>query len=209
MNIVPAIEEKTVEEFAQSLQKVVGFADRVHVDFNDGSFEEFVSIKPEGIGLLPQDINFEAHLMVARPFDYIPKLKEIGFTKFIIQWETADNIRDVCEQLMEENVLVGVAIAPETPISDIEPVLETLDSVTIMTIVPGKQGQEFLADNLKKIQDLHEGNFFGEIEVDGGVNVESIANILTYKPETLVVGSYIINSPNPAESYENLVNLTS
>lgn len=204
MDIVPAIEETTKEGFKKVLDKVASFAGRVHVDFNDGSFQGFKTVNPSDLDVLPKEINFEAHLMVAKPFEYIPKLKELGFKKFIVQWETPGNIRDIVLQLMEEDVLVGVAVAPETPVADLEPVLDLLDSVTIMTVVPGKQGQGFLADNLKKVQQLHEANFFGEIEVDGGVNDEDIKNIISFRPETVIVGSFIIKSEDPHEAYERL-----
>lgn len=204
MDIVPAIDETTQEGFKAALQKVEEFAPRIHVDFNDGSFGDFVTIKPENLPTLPENTYFEAHLMVQKPFDYLPKLKELGFRKFIIQWEIEGNIRDVIEELLNYDVLVGVAIAPETEVSDLEPVLELLDSVTVMTVVPGKQGQEFLPENLKKVQTLHEENFFGEITIDGGVNDEDIKNIISFRPDSVVVGSYILQSPNPADSYERL-----
>lgn len=207
MDIVPAIDAPTKEEFLDTLNKIKNFAKRVHVDFHDGTFQEFKTVLPQELERLPEDIAFEAHLMMARPMDYVAKLKELGFKKFIIQWEIEENIRDIIEELLNDEVLVGVAIGPETPVLDIEPVLELLDTVVIMTVVPGKQGQEFLADNLKKIQELHEGNFFGEVAVDGGVNEEDIKNVMSYRPETLIVGSYIVASPNPADSYETLMEL--
>ena len=208
MDVVPAIEETTKEEFKYTLAKVISFAKRVHVDFNDGSFQGFTTVKPEDLSGLLADkadhINFEAHLMVAKPFDYIPKLKELGFKKFIIQWESPDNIRDIVEELMGEDVLVGVAVAPETLVADLEPVLELLDSVTIMTVVPGKQGQDFLPENLKKIQELQDEGFFGEIQVDGGVNEEDIKSIISFCPETVIVGSFIVKADNPEEAYLRL-----
>lgn len=202
---MPAIEETTKTDFNEALKKVLRLAIRVHVDFNDGSFQGFKTVLPQEFDALPENINFEAHLMVAKPFEYIPKLKELGFRKFIIQWEISGNIRDIVEQLMEEDVLVGVAIAPETPVADLEPVLEMLDCVAIMTVVPGKQGQDFLPENLKKIQELRNGGFFGEIEADGGINEENIKSVISFRPDTLVVGSFIVNAESPVHAYERLV----
>lgn len=204
MDIVPAIEETTKEGFLEALNKIKDFAHQVHVDFNDGSFQGLKTILPQDLKNLPENINFEAHLMVQNPFDFIPKLKELGFRKFIIQWEIVGNIRDVVEELLNYDVLVGVAIAPESSVSDLEPVLELLDSVTVMSVVPGKQGQEFLPENLKKVQILHDASFFGEIQVDGGINDDNIKEVISFRPESVVVGSHIIKSPNPADSFEHL-----
>lgn len=211
MEIVASILETTAQDFKDSLEKVAPFAQRVQVDFNDGTFEGLVTVKPEDIALavMPymESIYFEAHLMVSRPYDYIPKLKELGFRKIIVQFEIDADLRDIFEQLIQEDVLVGLAIGPETPISDAEPFVEYLDTITIMDIIPGKQGQKFLPEELQKIRELRDGNFDGEIQADGAIDAETIREVCEAGPNTLVVGSYIVKSSNPSESYENLVSL--
>lgn len=194
MEIVPALLESDKEEFKLKLQKLVGFAQKIQVDFNDGSFGGFVSVKPEEIESFilewKDKVNFEAHLMVQKPYDFIPKLVESGFKKIIVQFEIGANIREVLEELRLENVLVGLAVGPETTIEEVEPFGELVDTVTIMTVAPGKQGQKFIPSELAKISKLREGNFPGEIQVDGGIDGENIDRIISSGVDTAVVGSY-------------------
>jgi ribulose-phosphate 3-epimerase len=208
MEIVPSILESTVEGFKVSLGKVVGFAERIQVDFNDGSFADTKTVMPGDIAdlVLPfvDRIFFEAHLMVQRPYDYIPKLKEMGFRKIIMQFEIEADLREIFEQLIQEDVLVGLAIGPETPISDAEPFAEYLDTITIMDIAPGKQGQRFLPQELQKIRELRDGNFDGEIQADGAIDSETIGEVAETRPDTLVVGSAIVKASDPEETFKRL-----
>lgn len=208
MEIVPALLESNKEEFKEKLNKLVGFATRIQVDFNDGSFEEFVSVKPEEIesSILEwkDKINFEAHLMVQRPYDFVPKLVESGFKKIIVQFEIESNIREVLEQLRLENVLVGLAVGPKTTTEEIEPFGELIDTAIIMTVEPGKQGQKFLLEELAKISELRGGNFPGEIQVDGGIDDQTIEDVVAVMPDTLIIGGYIVNCLNPKGNYETL-----
>ncbi len=211
MEIVPAIEEATPEGFREKLDKVASFAARIQVDFNDGSFAGFTTVKPEDIsGLIAEKsekILFEAHLMVQKPYDYIPKVKEAGFKKIIIQREIEGNLRDLLEQLVGEDLEVGIAIGPETSALDIEPFVDFLDTITVMDIEPGKQGQKFMLAELQKIRELKEGGFPGEVQADGAINDETIRDVIGAGPDTLVVGSYIVKANNPQEAYNNLISL--
>ncbi len=207
MEIVPAILEGNKEEFKEKLDKLVGFSTRVQVDFNDGSFGGFVSVKPEEIETQilewKDKINFEAHLMVQRPYDFIPRLVESGFKKIIVQFEVEANIREVLEELRLEKVLVGLAVGPKTTIEEIEPFGELIDTVTIMTVEPGKQGQKFLPEMLTKVSELKDGSFPGEIQVDGGINDQNIGQISASGANTAVVGSYIVGAENPQTQLES------
>src|SRR3989344_292911 len=211
MEIVPSILESTPEEFKASLEKVIEFAKRIQVDFNDGTFASFTSVGPEDISGWTADIAdrifLEAHLMVQRPYDYVPKLKELGFRKIIIQREIEEDARRVLEELLKEDLLVGLAIAPETSVLDVEPFADLLDTITVMDIEPGKQGQKFLPEELVKIKELRDGNFPGELQADGAIDEETIKQVIEAGPDTLVVGSAIVKAKNPAEEYNRLVQL--
>ncbi len=208
MNIVPSLLESDSEQFRRRLEKLVGFADRIQVDFNDGSFEKTKTLGPEDIARIvvgyTNKILFEAHLMVQKPLDYVPKLIEAGFKKIIVQYEIEGNLREIIEQILLEDILVGVAVGPETSIFDADPILELVDTVNILDIEPGKQGQGFLPKELAKVADLHEENFLGEIQVDGAITVETIDEVAKCQPSTLVVGHYIVAAEEPREKYEEL-----
>ena len=215
MEIVPGLLESNKAEFKAKLDKLMGFASRIQVDFNDGSFSGFVSVKPEDIvefivgpsaSLRTSSAELEAHLMVQQPrgHEWTSELVNLGFRKIIIQYEIEDNIREVLEEVKTNGMLTGLAIGPATAVSEIEPYADLLDTITVMDIEPGKQGQKFLPEELAKVKELRDGNFPGEIQVDGAITVDTIQDIVVSKPDTLIVGSYIVNSADPKESYETL-----
>lgn len=211
MEIVPAILETTPAGFKATLEKVVRFAKRIQVDFNDGSFEETVTVKPEEIAIfvLPYTdlVEFEAHLMVQNPMQYVPKLKEMGFRRVIVQFEIASDLRHVLEELEADDFLVGLAVAPETPITDVEPFADLVDTITVMDIEPGKQGQKFMPAELQKIRELKDGNFPGEIQADGAVSEENLHEIVEAGADTAVVGSAIVKAVDPESAFLNLTRL--
>lgn len=211
MTIVPSLEEQTVEEFSRKLEILSRFAPAIQLDFNDGSFADFKTVTVEDVVLQILDfrdkVNFEAHLMVQKPYDYIPKLLESGVKKIYIQYEIEANIRDLLDEIEKEECLVGLSIGPQTPVSDLEPFLDMVDCVNIMSINTGKQGQPFLPETLNKITDLRNIGFDLEIALDGGLNSETIVKALQFPVDTLVVGHYIGESENPEEAYNGLLEL--
>jgi len=209
MKITPAVLERNVADFEKTLSVLASFSDSIQIDFNDGSFEDIKTINAQEAApiILPhsKNINFEAHLMVQKPFDYIPKLAEAGVRKFIIQFEIEAYLRDILDQLQAEECLVGIGIGPETTIVDVEPFLELVDFVNILPINPGRQGQPLLPENLEKITQLRDIGFAQEIEVDGGIDLATIEVVKGFNPDTLVVGHYIVKAENPRENYDILV----
>lgn len=208
MDIVPAILETDVKEFQTKLGKLAAFSPRLHIDFNDGSFEKTVSLTPSAIAKsvlnYHNKINFEAHLMVQKPYDYAPKLLESGFKKIIIPSEIKDNIRPLLDELSREEILVGLAVAPQTTVFATEPFWELLDAIIIMTVYPGRQNQPFLAENLAKVRELREASFPGEVQIDGGVDDKTISDIVAAKPDTIIVGHFISGSAAPSQRFAEM-----
>lgn len=194
MQLVPAIDETDPVEFASKLARVTGVTKRVQIDFDDGSFGGLKTVSPSDLTSLKFPLETEAHLMVQKPLDYIHELIPLGIKKFILQFEIEGPLREYFETLVADDVFLGLSIAPETSVAEIEPMLEFVDCLNVLTVHPGRQGQDFLPENLRKITDLREINFSGEIEVDGGINDKTIIQIIPLNPDTLVVGSFIWKS---------------
>jgi len=213
MEIVPAILEENKEAFEGKLSKLASFATRIQVDFNDGSFAGFHSLKPGDLAdllrIYADKIAFEAHLMVQRPRGdkWIERLRDLGFKKIIIQYEIEDDIRAVLEEVKRLGMKAGLAIGPVTSAFEIEPFADLLDTITVMDVEPGKQGQKFLPAELEKIRELKDGNFDGEVQADGAITDETIAEVVSARPDTLVVGSYIVGGDDSGERYSELVSL--
>jgi len=208
MTVVPALLEKSPEEFKKNLERISGFARRVQVDFNDGTFERTTTLKPEDIKDLIADykekIEFEAHMMVQKPWPHVRTLIKSGFTRIIVQYEIEENVREILEGLIGESVFVGLAIGPATSVFEIEPYVDLLDTITVMDIEPGKQGQKFMPAELEKIRELKTGNFLGEVQADGAIDSQTVREVIEAGPDTLVVGSYIVKDEDPKARYEEL-----
>lgn len=211
MKIIPAILENCAEDFEKTLLKVVSFADRVQVDFDDGSFGGHVTVAASAVKEIVKKysdkISFEAHLMVQRPLEYLSGLEEAGFKKVILQAEKEGELRNCLEEFSYQGFLTGLGIAPESDIEILEPYLDLIDSVLILTIEPGNQGQEFVANGLKKIKQLANLGFGGEIEVDGGIDQGNIKLVEDRGGDIAVVGHYIVKSDDPQAKFDQLSKL--
>lgn len=211
MIIVPSIEETSVVDYAALLSRCAQFAPRIQLDFNDGSFADFKTVTVKEVisqtEVYAADVFLEAHLMVQKPTEWLEDVVKAGFRKVIFQYEIDDDLRTVLEKAADYDLELGLALAPETTTRDIEPFLDLVTSITVMTIHPGKQGQKFMPETLEKVRELTEGNFSGDVQVDGGINLETVKQVLDFAPTQVVVGSYIVKDSQPEERYEELVSV--
>jgi len=179
-------------------------ADFLHVDIMDGKFVENITYDFEDIELFVKDNKkpLDIHLMCKEPQAYIEeylKLKPYNITFHI---EAVANPQKLIDYLHDNGIKCGIAINPETNVKSILPYLESIDTVLVMTVHPGKGGQKFMKEMVYKVDKLNKlkGNFV--IEVDGGVNNESISYL--QNADIVVSGSYVCTSDNFEEKVRNL-----
>lgn len=184
--IIPAVLARTEQEYREKLQKIETCPELaegwIHVDFIDGLFVPGKTITPEIFKKYPTKLKIEAHLMVENPSEY---MSGVEVDRVIAHVETQG-----------WGGMRGLAINPETEISAVKPFLANIDSVLIMGVYPGKQGQEFIPEVLVKIKGLvtlrlRPGYDF-TIGVDGGITVENAKLIVDAGADYLVVGSHLI-----------------
>lgn len=193
-----AVSVHAIESFkAEILEQLVGF-DYIHVDIMDGIFVDNTNNNLNVLRVLKQKYKTPiiAHLMVINPFDYIKKI--IDFIDiFLFHFEINGNKNKIIQEIRKKDKKVGIAINPDTAISEIIPYLETIDLVLIMSVNPGWSGQNFIPKTIKKINKLAEykkkHNFM--IDVDGGIN-PSNAKFLK-KTDILTSSSAILKAKNP------------
>ena len=182
----------------------VSSADYLHFDVMDGIFVPNISI---GLPVLSSvrkttDMALDAHLMIAAPARYTARFAQAGadIVVFHVEAETGENILAAIGELHKLGKKAGLSIKPGTPAEALQPYIETLDLVLVMTVEPGFGGQEFIAAALPKIQELrHEIDRRGlvcEIEVDGGINPETAKLCIDAGANVLVAGSDIFKSPD-------------
>ena len=140
---------------------------------------------------------FDVHLMVTEPERYIRDFVECGADSITVHAEACEDLERTIEQIREAGVKVGVSIKPATPVNDISHMLSDVDMVLIMTVQPGFGGQKYMEECTEKIREVRElieaEDLDVDVQVDGGINDETMETVLTAGANLLVAGSYVFN----------------
>lgn len=179
----------------------------IHVDVMDGKFVEDVQFdtfeKIHSINLVsnkPLDI----HLMVENPLEYIEQLSNMNIEFVTFHVEVNKNIGKIIKSIHDKGYKVGLAIKPNTDVKVLEKYLDNIDMILVMSVEPGRGGQKFINSSVDKINEVKEliGSRNILIEVDGGINDETIDNVRDV--DIAVVGSYIVKSDNYFQAIKSL-----
>lgn len=182
--------------------------DYIHLDIMDG---KFVKNKTRSFNEIYEDIKnttkkVDVHLMVKDVKKYVDKYLLIKPDIITFHIEAVDDIDYMINYIKEHNTKVGLAIKPNTSIEDLSFYLDKVDLILVMTVEPGKGGQEFIpemeekVDELRLLKDAYKYDYL--IEVDGGINNKTILNVLN--SDIIVVGSYITSSNNYKKQIDTL-----
>ncbi len=188
-------------------------ADWIHIDVMDGCFVPNITIGPlvveaaKKVTKLPLDV----HLMIDRPERYIDDFVKAGADILTVHPEACIHLNRTLCAIREHKIKAGVTLNPSTPLSCLDWVLEYCDVVMLMSVNPGFGGQSFIENTLPKITQVVElirrSNANALIEVDGGVNSETIAGISRAGADVFVAGSAVFKSKNYKATIENLKKL--
>ena len=181
-------------------------AEYVHIDVMDGSFVPSISFGfPIMKSIRPcTDRIFDVHLMIDEPIRYIDEFVKAGADIITVHAESCRHLDRTIEAIKEKGVLAGVALNPATPIEMIRYILPKVDMVLIMTVNPGFGGQKLIPYTLDKVRELKalldREKIKADIEVDGGINAETIKIAAKAGANVFVAGSAVFKSENPAET---------
>lgn len=212
--IAPSILSADIGTLVEDIKMLdEGGADWIHVDVMDGHFVPNLTFGPNVVAAAKSatDLPLDVHLMVEEPEKMLNGFIEAGATAITVHAEATKNIHQVMQHIRSHNVSPGVVINPGTPVSFIETVLSSVDLVLVMTVNPGFGGQAFIPEMLTKIEELdqyrkdHDLQFL--IEVDGGINEETIQLCHEAGADVFVAGSNIFNAPSPADQIAKLKKL--
>ena len=174
--------------------------DWIHADVMDGHFVPNITIGPLIVEAVKRvtDLPIDVHLMIANPDNYISAFADAGASHISVQVETCIHLHRTIQLVKDCGANAGVVLNPSTPLTDIEWVLEDVDYVLIMSVNPGFGGQAFIPSSLDKIkalrQQIQDRGLSVLIEVDGGVNENTIAEIASAGTDVFVAGSAIFES---------------
>lgn len=185
-------------------------ADLVHMDVMDGHFVPNISFGPAVIKSMRDKSNlpFDTHLMISKPYDYIEKFANAGSDIITFHLESQSDVIKTIEKIKSFGIKAGIAINPETDVTSLLPYLELIDLALVMTVHPGFGGQKFMIDQMKKVDILKEKITNKKlnclIEIDGGINLETIGTVENYPVDIVVSGTCIFNSPDIAQTIKLL-----
>jgi len=200
--IIPAIIAKSQAELEERIDKVRDHAKVFQLDVMDGRFVPNQSLNFDFI--LPSELEFEAHLMIQNPEQWVETHWEMVRTILA----HVESCRDPERMLdLRERRRVGFALNPQTPLNTIEKYLDRIDQVLIMTVNPGFYGSPFLPETLKKVAELRRMSPSLNIEVDGGIGADTIRQVNDAGANMFVSGSYLMKSKNTGEAVQVLRHL--
>ena len=204
VEIVPSILSADFARLAEEIARVErGGASFLHLDVMDGHFVPNLTIGPpvvESIRKITR-AHLQVHLMIENPERFIPAFVGAGANSVSVHYEACRNLDAILNLIRAEGALAGVVLNPATPVSMLEDVLEVADYVLLMSVNPGFGGQKLIPYVLEKVRKLdrmrRDKKLALPIEIDGGVHLENLADVVRAGCDWIVTGSAVFHSPDP------------
>jgi ribulose-phosphate 3-epimerase len=212
IELAPSILSADFARLGEQVQRATeGGAAVIHVDIMDGHFVPNLTIGPPVVKSLRKatDLPLDCHLMIDNPDEFISVFAEAGASWISVHQEACVHLDRTLHHIRDHGALAGVVINPATPVDMLSEVLDIVDYVLVMSVNPGFGAQKFIPNSLHKMRQLVEirsrrGLNF-RIEVDGGVALDTVADIVRAGAEILVAGNAVFGKGDPKTNAEKLL----
>lgn len=182
----------------------------LHLDVMDGHFVPNFTIGPPVVKSIRKitRLTLDVHLMITDPDRYAPVFIEAGADQVLVHQETCPHLDRTLRMIQSEGAKAGVVLNPSTPVSMLSEVLDVADYVLIMSVNPGFGGQRFIPSTLNKVRALaamrKERGLHLPIEIDGGVTLENLADVVQAGVDWVVAGSTVFHTDDPAATVREM-----
>jgi ribulose-phosphate 3-epimerase len=204
--IAPSILSADFSRLGEEIENVEkSGCDAIHIDVMDGHFVPNLTIGPVVVKWIRKStqLPLDVHLMIDEPIKYIEDFRKAGADWITVHVEATKNMNETLAAIKNSGAKVGMSLRPRTALSEIEPYLNQLDLVLIMSVEPGFGGQSFMPDQLEKVKQLRL-KFAGLISVDGGINKETAPLALQAGADILVAGTAIFGQKDRHQAIKEL-----
>ncbi len=184
----------------------------IHIDVMDGIFVPSISYGMPVIKSIRKATQrvFDVHLMITDPIRYIEDFAEVGADIITFHLEAAPDVQAVIDKIHSLGKKAGLSIKPGTEVKELEPFLDKVDMILVMTVEPGFGGQSFIPESISRIREVRkmlvEKNLSTDVEVDGGIYTENVSAVLEAGANVIVSGSGVFKG-NPKENVKKFLKI--
>ncbi len=203
--ISPSILASDYANLETELERI-NASDLIHIDVMDGHFVPNITIGAPVVKALKKvcDIPFDVHLMISNPLDYAEDFANAGADIICFHIESESDTEETINKILSLGKKAALAVKPKTEIDAVLPFIEKLSMILVMTVEPGFGGQSFMEEVMPKIEKIREINKDIDIEVDGGINEETVKIAARAGANVFVAGSAVFKAPVPNEMIKTL-----
>lgn len=205
VEIIPSINVPTFKEVGERIAKIESYVSWCHIDVTDGIFSRHATWhSPEDFSKLNTKLNIEVHLMVEDPDRRIDDWLIPPVRRVIMHAEAVKDFAMMVGKCRDREVMLGIAIKPETSWEILRPYFGRADMVQLLAVHPGPSSQPMAENTFDKIEHIRNACAECIIEVDGGINPDNMKKSALLGAKIFVVGNYIFSNPEPRVAIETL-----